>query len=130
MLTMADLPLEEMDREKAVLHAANYRRGYKATELVTWIRQLGYVGAAGKASFTRLCDAAAFTRSRAPQHHCCIEALLAIRAVEHVENGAQATRVQSAYLAQLYHCLGEEDRQWCRQQLSLTREPGKDDCSD
>lgn len=117
MLPVISQMTDELSREKTVLHGTDYRRGYKATELMTWISQLGYVKAAGKASLTRLREAAQFTRSRAPQHHRYIEALLAIRAVEHVENGDQATRIQSAYLTDFYHRLSEEDRRWCHQQL-------------
>ena len=109
--------MNELEREKTALYAAHYRHGYKAVELITWIDRYGYAKAAGLASLTRLRQAEKFTRSRAPQHHRRIEALLAIRAVEHVEDGARATRSQSAYLTWLYHRLSEEQRQWCQQQL-------------
>ena len=114
MLPMFTQMTDELNQEKTVLHGTDYRRGYKATELMTWIRQLGYVKSAGKASLTRLRETAQFTRSRAPQHHRCIETLLAIRAVEHVERGGQATQTQSDYLTQLYHRLGTEELHWCR----------------
>jgi len=117
MLTVANLSPEELSREKTVLYASY--RGHEAAELVAGIERLGYVEAARRAPFSRLFYAAAFTRSLAPLHHRCLKTLLAIRAVEHIENGRQATRAQAAYLSHIYHQLSEEDRRWCRRQLSL-----------
>lgn len=110
----------DLDDESEALHRIAYSKGDKAAQLVSLIITYGWRRAADLPSISQLRDAAVLTSRVAPDHHRRIQALIALRAVAHVEQPDYArhiTRRQGSYLYYVYNHLTPDQLAWARAQL-------------
>jgi len=103
--------------EKQSLIRKNHRLGQQVIGTKEWVDRYGWRKAAALNSVARVCRLLSFAASIAPEHQHVLEMLLAIKAVEVMENGAPAAKSYQRQLRWCYSQLGDERLEWARAQL-------------
>ena len=107
----------QLDHEMAILLKKDLRLAGDMIETVEWVNQQGWTAAARRITVARLNRLLWLTESGTPESHEVLRKLLAIKAVEVIENGAWAERDDRTHLFWCYRHLPTEQLEWAREQL-------------
>jgi len=106
----------DSEREKDKLLAKDRRLGQQVIEMKEWVDQYGWRKAVSLSSVARVCRLLSFVASIGPEHRRVLEMLLAIKAIEFMENGARVAKGHQRQLRWCYSQLSDEQLEWARAQ--------------